>query len=237
MNGSRTHAGERGRQLRASVPARGRGVRWPIGLVAATVVMAAAAGCTPVASDPVPDLTSPSPEPAESASPADLAAAEAVAAAFAAHDVGTANQYIAPDRELWDGWIRHWERDAAWGVEVLMEPCVVVPPTSWATEFSCPFDMNANWSREVGSGPFTDNALTVRVADGKVLSAHREIPYDTNGFGEHLGAVWTWLEATHPDDLAFLGSDELAVNEDQWPGWLELWTQRIAEYVEANTAR
>jgi hypothetical protein len=91
-------------------------------------------------------------------------------------------------------------------------------------------------SREAGSGPFADNALTIRVADGEVLSADTEIPFQTNGLSEHLDAVYTWLEANHPDQVAFLETDELALADDQWPRWLQLWNQYLAEYVPVNEA-
>ncbi|MFH8252001.1 hypothetical protein ACH3VR_16670 [Microbacterium sp. B2969] len=214
---------------------RSRGIPGLIALMTVTVMVATTAGCSAPASSSEARVADPTPAPApDPARTADLDAAQAMAAAFADHDVGAAAQYLAPDAELWDGWIRHWERDSAWSVEVAMEPCVEMTPTSWATEFTCPFAMHLMGSREVGAGPFLGNALTVRVADGKVLSAHRKMPSDTNGLAEHLDSVYAWLEANHPADVAFLGTDELAVAEDRWPGWLELWTQYLAEYIAAT---
>lgn len=236
MNRTRTQAEDRELQPDVSDPATRSSLRWVIGLVAATVV-ASAVGFAVLASNQGEDLTTPTPAPApDSVEAAALAAAQGVADAFVAHDADAAAPYLAPGAELWDGWSRHWERDAAWSVEVLMEPCAVAPGSTAATEFICPFAMHVMGSREVGSGPFPDNALTLRVNDGKVYAAHREMPFATNGLEQHLDSVSTWLEATHPDDVAFLGKDEPDVAQGQWPRWLQLWKQYVAEYIAANQA-
>jgi hypothetical protein len=236
MNRTKAQVEDSELQPRVSDPARSTSLRWVIGLVAAAVV-ASAVGFAVLASHQGEDSTGPTPAPAQdSPAAADTAAAQGVAAAFVAHDADAATPYLAPGAELWDGWRRHWERDAAWSVEVLMEPCVPGSGASIPTEFTCPFAMNLMGSRQVGSGPFADNALTISVTDGKVSSAHREMPFETNGLGRHLDSVFAWVEANHPDDVAFLGQDELEMAQDDWPRWLRLWKQYIAEYVAANEA-
>ncbi len=236
MNRMKMDAVEPQLQSHVSAPERNSSLRWVIGLAAAAAA-AATVGCASLTSIPGEVLTGPSPGPTQdSAEAADLAAAQGVADAFVSHDPGAAEQYLAPGAELWEGWSRHWERDAAWSVEVLMEPCTGQPIGSVGTNVTCPFAMHVMGSREVGAGPFTENTLTIRVKDGKVISAHREIPFAANGIGQQFDAVYAWLDGNHPDDVALLEMDELEIPEDEWPEWLELWKQHLAEYIAANKA-
>lgn len=235
MNRAKVQVEDAALQPHVSDPSRSSRRRWVVGLLAA-VVVASAAGFAALATNQDQDPASPTPAPVQdSAAAADLAAAQGLADAFVAHDADAAASYLAPGVELWEGWRRHFERDAAWSVDAVMEPCVEGPSSTVGT-FTCPFAMDLQGSDEVGSGPFLDNVLSIRVADGEVISADREIPYSTNGVGKHLDAVFTWIEANHPDHVAFLGKDELEVADGRWPAWLDLWKRDLADYVAANAA-
>jgi hypothetical protein len=214
--------------------------RWILGGVAAAVA-AVAVGIAVSSSDP---SAGPSEPPIaqvpDSATTADLSVAESFAAAFVAHDVDAAESYLAPGMtQPWLGADRAWKRDAAYRVEYLMRPCTETGTSVDATIFTCPYAMHLLGSREVGKGPYRGNTLWVTVADGKVTSADTDMPFETNGMGDHFDAVHTWVANHHPQDYKhFLVKDEQNVGPVEWPRWTRLWQQYIREYVAAtNQAR
>jgi hypothetical protein len=210
--------------------------RWVLGGVAAAVA-AGAVGIALAFSDPGEDPSSPpiaqTPDRTE---PADLAAAEGFAAAFVDHNVDAAASYLAPGaEEPWPGADRAWKRDAAYRVEYLMQPCTETGSTLDATVFTCPYSMHLLGSREVDKGPYRGNTLWVTVADGKVRSADSDMPYETNGMGEHFDAVHTWVADHHPQVYKhFLVKDEQDVTPAEWPRWTRLWKFYTWEYVTAT---
>jgi hypothetical protein len=217
--------------------------RWILGGVAAAVAVVAV-GIAASSADPGDDRSKPpiaqTPQAPESNGAADLAVAESFAAAFVAHDVDAAESYLAPGMtQPWLGADRAWKRDAAYRVEYLMKPCTETGSTTDSTIFTCPYSMHLLGSREVGKGPYRGNTLWVTVADGKVRSADTEMPFETNGMGEHFDEVHTWVADHHPQDYnQFLVRDEQNVGPVEWPRWTRLWQQYIKEYIAAtNQAR
>jgi hypothetical protein len=181
------------------------------------------------------EAAAPPAEARDSTRSTDLAAAEGLAAAFAKQDAAGAAPYLAPGTEApWPEWRVHMQRDAAWGIDNTMQPCRVTASTSFSTDIACPFAFHLLGSREVGKGPFPDNVLEVSVRDGKVTSAHRVIPYETNGVGDHLDSVMAWLGKSHPESEAFLTKDEMDVKPAEWPTWTRLWKQYTQEYIAAT---
>jgi hypothetical protein len=121
-----------------------------------------------------------------------------------------------------------------------MEPCArAYNITDSTVVFTCPYAMHLLGSDEVGKGPFRDNVLSVTVADGKVRWADDTKPWETNGIGQHLDAVHTWVADHHPQDYKhLLGKEEQDVTPAEWPRWTRLWKQYTQEYVTAtNRAR
>lgn len=211
--------------------------RWLLGGVAA-LVAAAVVGSTMWTLAPDGEDTSPppgrTPEPTGAAdlAAAGLAAAEGLAAAFTNHDAAGATPYLAAGTEApWPEWGAHARRDVAWGVDYQMQPCAETARSSFFAVYSCPFALHLLGSREVGKGPFPDNVLEVTVTDGKVTSAHRTIPFDANGVGDHLDTVMAWLGKNHPGDEPFLTKDEAEVTPAEWPRWTRLWKQYTQEYI------
>ncbi len=209
--------------------------RWVVGGFAAVVAAALIGVALWTFAPGGADTSSPPAQTPDSPGAADLAAAEGLVAAFVHHDAAGAAPYLATGTEApWPEWSVHAQRDAAWGVEYLMEPCAETGRTSFSAVFYCPFTFHLLGSREVGNGPFTDNVLQVSVTDGKVTSAHRTIPYETNGVGEHLDSVMAWLGENHPENEAFLTKDEVELEPAEWPRWTRLWKQYTQEYVAAT---
>ena len=218
--------------------------RWMLGGAAAAVAAAVAVGIAASSADPGDDRSKPpiaqTPQAPESNGAADLAVAESFAAAFVDHDVEAGASHLAPGmQEPWLGAEKAWQRDAAYRVEYLMKPCTETGSTTDSTIFTCPYSMHLLGSREVGKGPYRGNTLWVTVADGKVRSADSDMPYETNGMGEHFDAVHTWVADHHPQVYKhFLVKDEQDVTPAEWPRWTRLWKQYTQEYVTAtNRAR
>jgi hypothetical protein len=213
--------------------------RWVLGGVAAAVA-AVAIGIVVSFSDPAEAPSSPPVAQAPDQSrTADLSGAEGFAATFVAHDADAAASYLAPGTdEPWPDWRAEWKRNAAYGIEYLMQPCTETVSTSDATIFNCPYALHFLGSREVGNGPFRDNLLQVTVTDGKVTRADSTIPFETNGVQQHLESVDAWILENHPKNAPFLRQEEQQVRPVEWPRWTRLWQQYTQEYVAAtNQAR
>jgi hypothetical protein len=138
-------------------------------------------------------------------------------------------------QEPWLGAEKAWQRDAAYRVEYLMQPCTGTGTSVGATIFTCPYSMHLLGSREVGKGPYRGNTLWVTVADGEVRSADTDMPFETNGMSEHFDAVHDWVANHHPQNHKhFLAKDEQYVRPAEWPRWTRLWQQYIKEYIAAT---
>jgi hypothetical protein len=164
-------------------------------------------------------------------SASNLAAAEAAAAAFVAHDTDLLAPYLDPEvSPPASSWATELKRDAAWGVGYLVEPCREVT-TNW---FACPFELHLLGSREVGVGPFATNQISVKVRDGKILSAENYKSWRTNGMATHVDSVLAWVKENDPKNADFLLKEEQAVTAAEWSSWTRLWQQSVAEYVAAS---
>jgi hypothetical protein len=208
--------------------------RWIFGGLAAAV--AAAVGVVLWTSGPGTQRGSPpAARPTGSSAATNLAAAEGMAAAFAAHDSAGAASYLARGTAMPD-WVGPVivKRDAAWAVRYLMQPCRATSTYPNLTVFSCPFGVHLLGSSDVGKGPFRNNTLAVDVSDGKVTSANVLMPYETNGIGRYLGSVFGWIAENHPSDRRFLHQDEADVTPAEWPRYTYLWKQYVREYVAAT---
>lgn len=173
----------------------------------------------------------------DSGQAADEAVAQEFVAAYVEGDVQRAASFLAPSVEEFPDGRRAVERNSAWGIEYLLEPCTTLTePTSDRLYVDCQFDMHLMSSREVGLEPFTGNNFSVVVEDGEVVSADITHPYETNGIQEHLEAVFGWVEENHPADAAFLDREESAVPRAEWQRWLRVWEKRLGDYVDAMTS-
>ncbi len=223
---SRTKTEEEYRQFQSAVVGQPRRDlrRWVVAGVAAAVV-GLAVGVALWSSDPdregsqLPAATVP-----DATSAANLAAAEAVAAAFAAHDTELLAPYLEPGLSPpASTWETEMKRDAAWSVEYLLEPCTQSYETFLNVfVFECPYSLHLLGSREVGQGPFPDNRIVVIAQDGKIQSADTEMRWQTNGISPYLDAVAAWLEENPPTDsrcaprspkacATFMNKDEVEV--------------------------
>jgi hypothetical protein len=207
--------------------------RWVAGGIAAAAVAAVTVGITVSSWNIGEDPSSPPIAQApDSTRTGNLAAAEGFAAAFVDHDPAAAASYLASGEEPWLGWEAAWQRDEAWGIEYLMDPCTKADTSfSDSTYFTCPYAMHMLGSREVGEGPFRHNTLQVNVSDGKVRYADNTMPFETNGMAQHFDAVHAWVAKNHPNDKSFLFQDEQNVRPSDWPRWTRLWKQYIREYI------
>lgn len=178
------------------------------------------------------------PPPVQQPGPDPVRVAEDFVTAYTSGDAVAAAGYLAPDTVAWPGWTRHLERDQAWHTEFFLEPCRAGNTNSVGTEVLCDFALHTARSEELGRGPFEDAVFSVFVdSEGRVLNANPTWNYETNGLGEHIDSVYTWVADRYPQDMALLELDELEVPEAEWDRWLALWEQRQQDYVEANGQR
>lgn len=218
-------------------PRRRRSVIAVAGATAAAAAVAAAivfaGGLTDDRSEPAP-AQQPDPEVAQANEAVEVA--EQFVAAYAAHDVAATTALLGPGEPLGEMWDRHVQRDDAWNIEFLFEPCEAVTTNFVGTGLSCPFAAHVQNSEQVGRGPFEGASFDVFVdPDGRVTSADPYWNHENNGLADHLEAVWTWLEKEHPKQAKFLGQDEPDVPEADWDRWLRTWEAYLQKYTEANS--
>jgi hypothetical protein len=127
-------------------------------------------------------------------------------------------------------------RDRALGYKQTISGCEQEGNSEAGVSLRCTFDLHAIRSDEIGLGPYTDNYWSLAVADGKIVSARREIAFMTNGFSDQIWEPFAkWVSIEHPDDILAMYTDKgqgmQRVTEDS----IRLWEQRTAEYVAAVT--
>ncbi|QBR93856.1 hypothetical protein [Nocardioides euryhalodurans] len=216
---------------------RPRIVRWlAIGAAAALVVVAVTAvalwGPGP-AERPEPAPAVPGQDRA-----ADRATAEEFAAAYADLDADRMADLMADGVQPWDTWRSTLQRDVAWDVERMMQPCRRTAEATEGVVFTCPYSMHLRGSEEVGRGPFGDNTVEVVVQDGEVTLADYTQLVEFNGVTAHLAKVDRWIAESHPEDVAFLRSHsasgktvDLGLSESEWSRWTRLTQRYTDEYV------
>jgi hypothetical protein len=162
-----------------------------------------------------------------------VAVAEAFVHAIAAKNPHVASLYVAPGHEPWAGWEASVRRDIAWQVDYDLQPCTVADGDGPGTRLDCPYSMDLLGSAAVGAGPFDGNVLKVQVVDGKVVWVENSdtTATDLSALSAYLNDLRTWVGQHHPDDLAFLLTDEQELTDRQWTRWTDLWRQYAAEYV------
>lgn len=235
MTGTDTHTEhERFREQLEVGPGEPHRVRWAV-VVAVAAAAAVIAGLGVWAlGDQGPDRSLP--PTGEPEGPSDAEIAQAFVEAYGEGDVVQAATYLAPGHEPYADWEMFVERNVAWDVTYDFEPCEAKTHTPFGTAVLCPFDMHVLHSEAVGSGPFTGNTFTVYVKDGAVTQAEDQMPWDTNGIGDHLDEVWSWLERQYPQDVEFMSLDEPDVPPAEWSRWLRLWERASDAYLEAHAA-
>jgi hypothetical protein len=99
----------------------------------------------------------------------------------------------------------------------------------------CAFDFHVIGSDEIGLGPFTGNYWSLTVRDGKIVSARREVDFNS-GFGDQIWEPFAkWVSIEHPDDALALGTDESQGMQPVTADSIRLGEQRTAEYVAVVT--
>ncbi|MGH3347788.1 MAG: hypothetical protein ACRDO4_12475 [Nocardioides sp.] len=166
----------------------------------------------------------------------DLEIAQGFVDAYGDGDLVRAATYLAPAKEPYPDWEFYVERNVAWDVTFLFEPCEVKTETPAGTALVCPFDLHVLHSDELGEGPFTGNTFTVYVQDGAVTQADDQMPFETNGQGDYFDSVFAWVERNFPADTEFLFLDEPDVPKAQRSRWLRMWEHRLDAYLEAMTS-
>jgi hypothetical protein len=125
----------------------------------------------------------------------------------------------------------------AQGYKQTINDCVQVGTSvpGWmaaGASISCPFDMQAIRSDEIGLGPYTNNAWRITVRDGKIVSALQNIPYLSNGFADQMWSPFaTWVSINHPEDVLTMYVNDTKSTQRFTEDSNRLWEQRSAEYV------
>lgn len=151
--------------------------------------------------------------------------------AYAGLHADRAALYLADDASMPRSWGRGLQRDEAWNVVYLVQPCEVVSASSSGTNLTCDFAFHALGTDELTRAPFGENAFALRVDDGEVESFRASYGTDINGFDQYYDAVGSWVRANHPGDWAFMSSFE-DVSSADLPRWLRLWDERLAQYED-----
>jgi hypothetical protein len=166
------------------------------------------------------------------------ATAEAFADAYVDLDAARMADLMADGVQPWDTWRSTLQRDVAYDVERLMQPCRRTAEATEGVVFTCPYEMHLRGSDEVGRGPFGDNTLDVAVKDGEVTLADYTQLVDVNGVAAHLAKVDRWIAENHPEDVAFLRSQaasqktvDMGLSEAEWSRWTRLTQRYTDEYV------
>lgn len=216
--------------------ARGGRRRWAVsGAVAMAVAVAAVAiGFTLWPAGTGDDRGDGSASDPVSSQSADEEVAQGFVDAYTAGDADQAASYLAPGVQPWDGWRFDVRRDAAWGREYFVQPCRAVSSSSEGTTVGCAFAYHVLHSRELGLGPFTDNAFEVVVADGKVARVSVSYSFSDNGQSQLYEAMGSWISEEHPGDWARMNSQEGVAPADR-SRWLSLWKRYSREYADAAT--
>jgi len=206
--------------------------RWGVAVAAAAVVVAAIGGWTLGRLEDDGDVRPVGP----STELSDAEIAQGFVEAYADGDVLRAASYLAPGQyEPHSGWEAVIERNLAWGLTFLFDPCEVTAETPFGSAVRCPFDLHVMHSDAVGEGPFTGNTFTVFVKDGAVTEADDQMPWETNGQGEYVDSVYAWVQRHYPEQWDFMSLDESDVPQTQWSRWLRMWERALDAYLEAKT--
>ena len=203
-------------------------------VAAAGVAAAAAAAAVFWAADLTADRADPAPvqQPAVDA----VQVAERFLAAYTSNDIETVATMAVPGGEDLPGWRRVMSRNQAWDIDFMFEPCRQTTTNSVGSGVICFFSFHALRSQEVGRGPFEDATFTVWVDEnGDVFDADPTWNHEYNGLAQHFEAVHTWVATKHPEDKAFLWTDEDEVPAADWERWTTLWQKYLAEYVDTHT--
>lgn len=175
------------------------------------------------------------PAPAQDPEPSAEQVAEEFVAAYAANDITTVAA-MAADPDDVDGWRIAMDRDQAWGLQLIVEPCQEKTSNSVGTGVLCLFSLHVMGSEAVGRGPFEDATFTLWLNEaGEVIEADPTWNFEYNGMAEHVEEVADWVSEQHPDQAEFLALDEPDVPPAQWDRWLALWERYIADWVAAHT--
>lgn len=204
--------------------------RWRLGAAALVAAAVAVAGVVVLWSDDPGGDTSPAPASDQRTVQA-VAVAEAFLGRLVAKDAHGAAFYLAPGHEPWDGWTASLRRDIAWQVDYDLAPCTVADGDGPGTRVDCPYSMQLLSSAEAGAGPFTGNVFKVQVLDGEVVWVENALPTVDSDYAQYLFDVRAWIAERHPDELAFLLTDERDLGADEWVRWTTLWREYAAAYA------
>jgi hypothetical protein len=184
-------------------------------------------------------------EPATTSSDAAEEVAMSFLEAFGAFDMDKAITYLADNAEV-SGLI------AASGAENVTEPfdelrlwnalleaqrfeqipgsCDDMGSGASGTSLQCTFDFQLFGSDELGLGPFSGSHVSLTFLDGEIVRASTAW-----AVGEFSPQVWVpfeqWVSSAHPKDAAvmYVAPNAARLTEES----IQLWEQRIPEYVEA----
>jgi hypothetical protein len=138
---------------------------------------------------------------------------------------GDGTEGTAEGLRLFISWL-----EAARYEQLLAEPCVETFGDASGTVVRCPFDFHLLGSREIGREPYSGSYLDLTVQGGKVVRA--AMSWETGGFSPQMWAPFAgWVSAAYPNDAAVMYDDETYSSANLSEESIELWRQRVGEYV------
>jgi hypothetical protein len=135
-----------------------------------------------------------------------------------------------------DGWRADLRLNNAWSREYFLKPCDVTSTGPAGTTVICPFDVHVLHSEQLGLGPFTDNFFTVRVKDGRVMSAEEFSPSGADSQDQIFSAIGAWVRENHPGEWGFM-SRPATHTPAEMQRWKLLWERYSQQYADAMTQK
>ena len=162
--------------------------------------------------------------------------------AYGSYDADRALSYLADDAITTD-WVsaEDLRTDLSWNEAVgwteLRSPCRQTDVDGSTVDLRCDYQVHALGSEQLGRGPFGDSYWSLHVKDGKIIYAHPQFPFSTNGFSAEMWEPFAeFVDTTYPGDAAVMYTGESRTEPQTTPESLRLWTQHISDYIEARTA-
>jgi hypothetical protein len=125
--------------------------------------------------------------------------------------------------------------DQATGFAMHLDGCFETFGSGDSMDVGCVGSVHQLGSEQLGRGPYHDYLFLVRVENGKVAGASKDMLYDGSELDdEMLIPFWRWMDAEHPEDAKVMAAyEDPASTGAEIDASIQLWEQRTQDYVDA----
>ncbi len=162
--------------------------------------------------------------------------------AYSSYDADRAMGYLT-DEAITPDWgsPEGFRGDLAWNEAVgwteLRSPCEQLSLEGATVDLRCAYSVHALGSQQLGRGPYGDAYWDLRVRDGKIVRAHAEFPFGSNGFSVEMWEPFAdFVDTTYPRDADVMYPDGTRSDARTTPESLRLWEQHIRDYVDEHAS-